>query len=166
MRHLLVILMFAVLPARGWAMDVMTVAMAVHQLNATKNIANYSTNTGASSQFDSQILSEMPADCPMRPLSANAGVNDSASTSLFHGCTACQLCMAMATGQVTMTVQRHSTPPTPPSQDVGRSGLWSSMVSLFASSSTLLCCALPALLVALGARAALSTVVSAVPQLV
>jgi hypothetical protein len=53
-----------------------------------------------------------------------------------------------------------------PSQDVGRSGLWSSMVSLFASSSTLLCCALPALLVALGAGAALSTVVSAVPQLV
>lgn len=53
-----------------------------------------------------------------------------------------------------------------PTQDVGRSGLWSSLVSLFASSSTLLCCALPALLVALGAGAALSTVVAAVPQLV
>lgn len=45
-------------------------------------------------------------------------------------------------------------------------GFWSSLLSLFASSSTLICCALPALLVALGAGAALSTLVSAVPQLV
>lgn len=41
-----------------------------------------------------------------------------------------------------------------------------SWLSLFASSSTLICCALPALLVGLGAGAALSTIVSAVPQLV
>ncbi|HWT29160.1 MAG TPA: hypothetical protein VN084_06575 [Methylophilaceae bacterium] len=38
--------------------------------------------------------------------------------------------------------------------------------SLFTSFSTLICCALPALLVALGAGAALSTLVSNVPQLV
>lgn len=47
-----------------------------------------------------------------------------------------------------------------------RSGLWSSLASVFASSSTLVCCALPALLVAVGAGAALSSLVSAVPQLV
>jgi len=41
-----------------------------------------------------------------------------------------------------------------------------SVLSLFASGSTLVCCALPALLVALGAGAALSSLVSAVPQLV
>lgn len=41
-----------------------------------------------------------------------------------------------------------------------------SLLSLFASGSTLVCCALPALLVALGAGAALSSLVSAVPQLV
>jgi hypothetical protein len=41
-----------------------------------------------------------------------------------------------------------------------------SVLSLFASSSTLVCCALPALLVALGAGAALSGLVSAFPQLV
>ena len=41
-----------------------------------------------------------------------------------------------------------------------------SLLSLFTSSSTLICCALPALLVAFGAGAALSSVVSAVPQLV
>ena len=41
-----------------------------------------------------------------------------------------------------------------------------SLLSLFASGSTLVCCALPALLVGLGAGAALSSLVSAVPQLV
>ena len=39
-------------------------------------------------------------------------------------------------------------------------------LSLFTSSGTLVCCALPALLVALGAGAALSSLVSAVPALV
>jgi hypothetical protein len=45
-------------------------------------------------------------------------------------------------------------------------GLLSSLVSLFLSSSTLICCALPALLVALGAGAALSSLVSVFPQIV
>jgi hypothetical protein len=39
-------------------------------------------------------------------------------------------------------------------------------LSLFTSGGTLLCCALPALLVAIGAGAALSSLISAVPQLV
>ena len=40
------------------------------------------------------------------------------------------------------------------------------MLSLFTSGGTLMCCALPALLVALGAGATLSSLISAVPQLV
>lgn len=47
-----------------------------------------------------------------------------------------------------------------------KSSLWSSLVSLFASSSTLVCCAIPALLVTLGAGAALSSLVSVFPQVV
>jgi hypothetical protein len=47
-----------------------------------------------------------------------------------------------------------------------RSGFATSVISLFASSSTLVCCALPALLVALGAGATLSSLVSVFPQLV
>jgi len=43
---------------------------------------------------------------------------------------------------------------------------WSSWLTLFASSGTLLCCALPALLVAIGSGAALSSLISAVPGLV
>jgi hypothetical protein len=40
------------------------------------------------------------------------------------------------------------------------------LLSLFTSTGTLICCALPALLVALGAGAALSTLVAVVPGLV
>ena len=59
--------------------------------------------------------------------------------------------------------------PTAPSAD-GRAELrqsaWSAWVSLLAGSGTLVCCALPALLVTLGAGAALSGLVTAVPQIV
>jgi len=41
-----------------------------------------------------------------------------------------------------------------------------SVISLFTSSGTLICCALPATLVGLGAGAAMSTLISNVPQLV
>ncbi len=44
--------------------------------------------------------------------------------------------------------------------------LWPSVISLFASSGTLLCCALPALLVTLGAGAVLASLVSRFPQLI
>jgi hypothetical protein len=54
--------------------------------------------------------------------------------------------------------------------DIGRSlqstNWFSSILSLLASSSTLICCALPALLVTLGAGAALSSLVSVFPQIV
>lgn len=42
----------------------------------------------------------------------------------------------------------------------------SATIALFASASTLLCCALPALLVSVGAGATLASLVGAVPQLV
>jgi hypothetical protein len=49
---------------------------------------------------------------------------------------------------------------------LGQTTAWSSWVALLASSGTLVCCALPALLVALGAGAALSAMVSVLPGLV
>jgi hypothetical protein len=47
-----------------------------------------------------------------------------------------------------------------------RSSAIMSWLSLFTSSGTLICCAIPALLVTIGAGAALSSLVSAVPQIV
>ena len=43
---------------------------------------------------------------------------------------------------------------------------FSSLLTLFASSSTLICCAVPALLVSLGAGAALASLVAVFPQIV
>lgn len=47
-----------------------------------------------------------------------------------------------------------------------KQGAWSAWAALFASSGTLVCCALPAFLVTLGAGAALSSLVSVFPQIV
>lgn len=47
-----------------------------------------------------------------------------------------------------------------------RAGYWASLAALLASTGTLVCCALPALLVALGAGAALASLVTVAPQLV
>jgi len=43
---------------------------------------------------------------------------------------------------------------------------FSALLTLFASSSTLICCAIPALLVSLGAGAALASLVAVFPQIV
>ena len=54
-----------------------------------------------------------------------------------------------------------------PAIDTGlKTGLGAATLSLLASTSTLLCCALPALFVALGAGAAVAGLVSAAPWLV
>jgi hypothetical protein len=56
--------------------------------------------------------------------------------------------------------------PSQPALPTQAAPFWSSLLSLFASSGTLVCCALPALLVSLGAGAALSGLVSVFPQIV
>ncbi len=45
-------------------------------------------------------------------------------------------------------------------------GLWGAMGALLASTGTLVCCVLPAVMVSLGAGAALAGLVTAVPQLI
>ena len=52
------------------------------------------------------------------------------------------------------------------SQQKPQTGFFASITTLLASSSTLICCALPALMVALGMGATLSGLVSAFPQIV
>lgn len=49
---------------------------------------------------------------------------------------------------------------------VDRQGLWGAFGALLASAGTLVCCVLPAVMVSLGAGAALAGLVTAVPQLI
>ena len=78
----------------------------------------------------------------------------------------------MSAGRTTPPLPRSPRPPqTGPSlagdgQAKLRQSAFSAWLSLLASGGTLVCCALPALLVMLGAGAALSGLVSAVPQFV
>ena len=113
MRRFLLILMIALLPVRGWASDVMTVASAVQQLSVAENtaelVATHALQTRARATFDGYFeakpASSMPWDCPWR--AKNAGdaaqdgidsASDSPSNRFCNGCNTCQLCMALVTG--------------------------------------------------------------------
>lgn len=119
MRRLLLILMIAVLPVRGWASDVMTVASAAQQLSSTTStiefIATHALLTGAIATFygyfEEKTASSMPWDCPWRASSIKSVKNaensmqdgidtasDSPSNRFCKGCNTCQLCMALVTG--------------------------------------------------------------------
>ena len=109
MRRLLLILMIALLPVRGWASDVMTVASAAQQLNATELVANHALPTRARATFDGYFeakpASSTPWDCPWRAKDAGRAAqdgsdsaSDSPSNRFCNGCNTCQLCMALVTG--------------------------------------------------------------------
>ena len=109
MRRLLLILMIALLPVRGWASDVMSVASAAQQLNTTELVAVHAPQTRARATFDGYFedksASSMPWDCPWRAKSAGSaaqddvdGASDSPSNRFCNGCNTCQLCMALVTG--------------------------------------------------------------------
>jgi len=59
-----------------------------------------------------------------------------------------------------------ASPPEVVDNGAATAGWWSAWLSLLASGGTLVCCALPALLVSVGLGAALAGLVSAVPALV
>ena len=87
MRHLLLILMIALLPLRGWASETMAVSMAVEQLVVA--------------QMQTVDEAGMPTDCPFFGQASKTSTTDTHSETvspLCKGCTTCQLCMALVTG--------------------------------------------------------------------
>ena len=109
MRHLLLVLMIALLPVRGWAVDVMALSMAAGHLNAIENVTAEAIDTRATGQFESEKQATMPADCPMQ-----MQATDSAGTVGCHGCNTCQLCMAVVTGYPMTPVGAASLPQATP----------------------------------------------------
>ena len=104
MRRLLLILMIALLPVRGWAADVMGVVMAAHELSATLRIAGGAGSAGHLGSANeaksvqpsgSETPFSMSPNCPMW---AAQTTGDDTSTS-YEGCATCQLCMALVVGQ-------------------------------------------------------------------
>ena len=90
MARLIVLLLIALLPLRGWSATGMAVQMAL------------AGNTAMESSMDAG-QGAMPVDCPMMQKAASA-VGDAAHTpektmdgKSHQGCQTCQLCMSLAT---------------------------------------------------------------------
>ena len=98
MRQMLLILMIALLPLRGWASETMVVSMAVQQLEAVNREAPREALRVAGCPFFIQMAEE----------SSPSAQIDSASP-LVESCSSCQLCMALVTGYAPMAgIAAHS----------------------------------------------------------
>ncbi|MEO8121069.1 MAG: hypothetical protein ABI606_17325 [Rhodoferax sp.] len=101
MRLLLLALMIALLPMRGWAGDVMTMEMASGQPIAMQNIASTAYSTGARGIF-SINSGNSPADCPEHAgaaMAMNADTptpHDPAAQDNCGSCSICQICHTVA----------------------------------------------------------------------
>lgn len=99
MRYLLVALMIATLPLRGWAGNAMAVDMAAHQVMMA--------------QAQAIDVVPMPADCAMAMQTPAEATKQANSTSSHcHSCDTCQLCLALATASqacwVASPISRHN----------------------------------------------------------
>jgi hypothetical protein len=91
MRHLLLALMIALLPVRGWVGNAMAVDMASQQVVMAQSMAQDAAMNAESA---------MPADCPMHAQAAadessDANQKTGAGTHC-NGCNTCELCLALA----------------------------------------------------------------------
>jgi hypothetical protein len=94
MRFLLLALMIALLPVRGWMGNAMAVDMASQAVMKAQK---------AGSQQDATLTAEdsMPADCPMHAQGAGTDAASpevgSSGGSHCNACDTCELCLALAT---------------------------------------------------------------------
>jgi hypothetical protein len=108
MRHLVLALMIALLPIRGWVGDVMATEMAsprATQLqNATKMVATPAHQAGAEGHFD-HVSTDSPAAQPA-PDCHGHGEGTSSPMADTHGesCTACQACHTVALSSLIPTL--------------------------------------------------------------
>ena len=107
MRHLLLILMIALLPMRGWVGDVMAMemAMAAQKLVTIELIANNVYSTRATGQFKGENRSAAQGECAEH--AANAAIHspsvadrassaDDATSGHCNTCGVCEICHSVA----------------------------------------------------------------------
>lgn len=86
MRVLLLALMIALLPVRGWVGNAMAVDMAAQQVMLAQAAPNAETSAATSA---------MPEDCPMN-VQAIEAETPKADSAHCNGCNTCELCLALA----------------------------------------------------------------------
>ncbi|MCZ8257367.1 MAG: hypothetical protein O9327_17085 [Polaromonas sp.] len=108
MRHLLLALLIALLPLRGWVGDAMATQMSAGQIQhsqseehgqqhgATKTIAEHQDHTLAEAHFDHEDMAQ--AQPAAEPDCAGHGTGESTHTADGHceSCAACQACNTVA----------------------------------------------------------------------
>ena len=121
MRHLLVALMIALLPIRGWVGDAMAVdmaaGMAMQQVSKAQSSAEGAMPVSGSNAA-SQAAAAMPEDCPMGAQSENGKSVEgepAGETAASCNCNSCDLCLALATFTLptlaTAAFTPHAAPP-------------------------------------------------------
>lgn len=89
MRHLLLALLVALLPLRGWVGDAMATGLLAQQVAAAQHAAETSDVTPATGALAHQ-KQPPAAECPGHPAATDG------SDSTQHNCTACNICHALA----------------------------------------------------------------------
>jgi hypothetical protein len=139
MRTLLLALMIALLPIRGWLGDAMAVEMVRHSLPAASLVAEASPAKAAADAHCHEAMEA--ADGGMDTMAHHAGAHDdgsnsnsnsnsnsSSSNNNDHGtdhqgcgtCTVCQVCHTVALGGTPLIDTVHSAPQAPPAAHAAR----------------------------------------------
>ena len=117
MRHLLLALMIALLPVRGWMGNAMAVNMAMQQALMTQSSTEDATPASGGNAA-SQAAAAMPEDCPMGAQNQDGKSvegEQAGETVASCNCNSCELCLALATftfpTMATVTFTPHAEPP-------------------------------------------------------
>lgn len=105
MRILLLALMIALLPLRGWVGDAMAMEMVASALNGTETAIDFAAphadNTRSEAEFNAQTAAMDHADCPGHMTMAASSNKPADDTHQAHAadcatCAACQICHTVA----------------------------------------------------------------------
>ena len=103
MRHLLVALMIALLPVRGWMGNAMAIDMAAG-MAMQQHVMAQTSNGGATPVSGSSAAlmttAAMPEDCPMGAQNQDGKsvqTEQTGDTASLCNCESCELCLALAT---------------------------------------------------------------------
>jgi hypothetical protein len=123
MRTLLLALMIALLPIRGWLGDAMAVEMVRHSLPAAEaavSMVTAATEAHCHEAMDAGSSMDMQMDMADHAGSHDNSSNDGAGHQGCGTCTACQVCHTVALGGMPLVDIVHSAPQAPPAAHAAR----------------------------------------------
>ncbi|SDZ06944.1 hypothetical protein SAMN05518669_120106 [Variovorax sp. YR634] len=123
MRTLLLALMIALLPIRGWLGDAMAVEMVRHSLPAAEaavSMATAATEAHCHEAMDAGSSMDMQMGMADHAGSHDNSSNDGTGHQGCGTCTACQVCHTLALGGMPLVDIVHSAPQAPPAAHAAR----------------------------------------------